>query len=152
MLCPIFDIGFTALLDDLADRGLLAETLVVAIGEFGRTPRINGHGGRDHWGHVFSFALAGAGISGGQVIRLERPPRCLPRDGRLEPQDLTATIFHLLGIPHTAAFTDMTGRPYPVSKGEPIYTLLGEGTGDVRNALSRPGTCHSYPNTRVIRC
>ncbi len=126
VLCPIFDIGFTALLDDLAERGLLAETLVVAIGEFGRTPRINAHGGRDHWGHVFSFALAGAGISGGQAFGSSDRQGAYPRDGRLEPQDLTATIFHLLGIPHTAAFTDMTGRPFPVSKGEPIYTLLGE--------------------------
>jgi len=126
VLCPIFDVSFTALLDDLDDRGLLGETLVVAIGEFGRTPRINAQGGRDHWGHVFSFALAGAGISGGQVFGSSDRHGAYPRDGRLEPQDLTATIFHLLGIHHNDTFTDMTGRPSLVSKGEPLYSLLGE--------------------------
>ena len=67
-LCPQFDPTFAALMDDLSERGLLDETLVVVIGEFGRTPKINVNGGRDHWGHVFSFAMAGAGIRGGQVI------------------------------------------------------------------------------------
>ena len=67
VLCPQFDVGFTALIEDLDARGLLAETLVVVIGEFGRTPKINSKGGRDHWGHVFSFALAGAGIRAAQV-------------------------------------------------------------------------------------
>ena len=67
VLCPMFDVGFSALIEDLDQRGLLDETLVVAIAEFGRTPKINKFGGRDHWGHVFSFALAGAGIRGGQV-------------------------------------------------------------------------------------
>ena len=81
VLCPIFDIGFTALIDDLDERGLLGETLVVAIGEFGRTPRINRQGGRDHWGHVFSFALAGAGISGGQVFGSSDRHGAYPRDG-----------------------------------------------------------------------
>ena len=126
VLCPIFDIGFAALLDDLADRGLLDETLVVAIGEFGRTPKINKNGGRDHWGNVFSFALAGAGISGGQVYGSSDRQGGFPKDDRLEPQDLTATIVHLLGIDHNATFTDAAGRPYHVTKGEPLYKLLGE--------------------------
>jgi len=126
VLCPIFDIGFTALLDDLEERGLLDETLVVSIGEFGRTPKINRQGGRDHWGHVFSFSLAGAGISGGQVYGSSDRHGAYPRDGKLEPQDLTATILHLLGIDHNATFPDMTGRPFPVSKGEPLHALLGE--------------------------
>ena len=65
VLCPLFDVGYTALIEDLDQRGLLDETLVVAIGEFGRTPKINPKSGRDHWGPVFSAALAGAGISGG---------------------------------------------------------------------------------------
>jgi hypothetical protein len=126
VLCPIFDIGFSALIDDLADRGLLSETLVVAIGEFGRTPRINRQGGRDHWGHVFSFALAGAGISGGQVYGSSDRQGAYPRDGRLEPQDLTATILHLLGIDPNATFPDMTGRPFHASNGQPISALLGD--------------------------
>jgi len=124
-LCPIFDVGFSALIDDLHDRGLLAETLVVAIGEFGRTPKINAHGGRDHWGHVFSFALAGAGIRTGQVYGSSDKIGGYPRDGRMEPQDLTATIVHLLGIGHHASFPDQTGRPMHVTTGEPIAAILG---------------------------
>jgi hypothetical protein len=124
-LCPVFDVGFTALIEDLDRRGLLAETLVVAIGEFGRTPRINKNGGRDHWGHVFSFALAGAGISGGSVHGASDKIGAYPRDGKMEPQDLTATIVHLLGIGHHAMFPDATGRPLHVTRGEPIVPVLG---------------------------
>lgn len=126
VLCPMFDVGFTALIEDLEQRGLLAETLVVAIGEFGRTPRINAQGGRDHWGHVFSFALAGAGISGGQVFGSSDKQGAYPRDGRMEPQELTATILHLLGIGHQALFQDATGRPFHASTGEPIAAVLGD--------------------------
>jgi hypothetical protein len=126
VLCPMFDVGFSALMEDLEQRGLLAETLVVVIGEFGRTPRINGHGGRDHWGHVFSFALAGAGISGSQVYGSSDKLGGYPRDGAMEPQDLTATILHLLGIDPLATFLDPLGRPYPVTRGEPIAVLLGD--------------------------
>jgi hypothetical protein len=97
----MFDVSFDALLDDLADRGLLAETLVVVVGEFGRTPRINKQGGRDHWGHVFSMALAGAGIGGGQAIGASDRNGAYPTTDPVQGGDLTATIFHLLGIdPH----------------------------------------------------
>jgi hypothetical protein len=126
VLCPQFDVGFTALIEDLDQRGLLAETLVVAIGEFGRTPKINANGGRDHWGHVFSFALAGAGISGAQVYGASDKIGAYPRDGRMEPQDLTATIFHLLGIGHEAFFPHPTGRPMRVTEGTPIWRVLGD--------------------------
>lgn len=125
VLCPMFDVTFTALIEDLAQRGLLSETLVVVIGEFGRTPKINRDGGRDHWGHVFSFALAGAGISGAQVYGSSDKIGGYPKSGKLEPQDLTATIFHLLGIGHDAMFPHPTGRPIKVTEGEPIYPLLG---------------------------
>jgi len=135
VLCPIFDVGFTALIEDLGQRGLLGETLVVAIGEFGRTPKINAQGGRDHWGHVFSFALAGAGISGGQVHGASDKIGAYPRDGRMEPQDLTATIVHLLGIGHHALFPDAAGRPMHVTLGEPIAPILGE----------RPATAERVP-------
>lgn len=126
VLCPQFDVTYTALIEDLEQRGLLSETLVVAIGEFGRTPKINGHGGRDHWGHVFSFALAGAGISGGRVFGSSDRHGAYPRDGRIEPQELTATILHLLGVGHTAMFPDATGRPMHATLGEPLYGLLGD--------------------------
>ncbi len=125
-LCPLFDVTYTALLDDLEQRGLLSETLVVAIGEFGRTPKINSQGGRDHWGHVFSFLLAGAGIRGGQVYGSSDQHAAYPRDNRLEPQDLTATILHLLGVGHQAMFHDIGGRPMHATLGEPLYQLLGD--------------------------
>jgi hypothetical protein len=126
ILCPQFDVGFTALIEDLEQRGLLDETLVLAIGEFGRTPKINKNAGRDHWGHVFSFALAGAGISGGQVYGSSDSLGGYPRTCKIEPQDLTATIFHLLGINHEAFFPHPTGRPMRVTEGEPLYALLGD--------------------------
>jgi hypothetical protein len=126
VLCPLFDVTYTALLEDLEQRGLLDETLVVVIGEFGRTPKINSQGGRDHWGHVFSFLLAGAGIRGGQVYGSSDAQGAYPRDNRLEPQDLTATILHLLGIGHQVMFRDLGGRPQHATLGEPLYPLLGE--------------------------
>src|SRR5262249_53659774 len=92
-LCPQFDVAFAALMDDLEERGLLDETLVVVIGEFGRTPRINKLGGRDHWGHVFSCALAGAGIRGGQVIGASDKNGAYPTTDPIRGGDLTATIF-----------------------------------------------------------
>ena len=137
VLCPMFDIGFTALIEDLDRRGLLAETLVVAVGEFGRTPKINPQGGRDHWGHVFSCVLAGAGISGGQVYGASDKMGAYPRDGKMEPQDLTATIVHLLGIGSDAMFPDQTGRPYHVTTGQPVAALLGD----------RPATTERVPST-----
>ena len=135
VLCPQFDVGFTALIDDLDARGLLAETLVVVIGEFGRTPRINAKGGRDHWGHVFSFALAGAGIRAGQVHGSSDSHGAYPRTDKVEPQELTATIFHLLGIGHDAFFPDPTGRPHKVTEGQPLRTLLGKSPA---TSLRRP--------------
>jgi hypothetical protein len=127
VLCPQFDVTFNALLDDLESRGLLDETLVVAIGEFGRTPRINGQGGRDHWGNVFSYVMAGAGISGGQVFGSSDRDGALPASDPIRPHDLTATIFHLLGIDHHGTFPDKLGRPQLLTKGEPLTAILGDG-------------------------
>jgi hypothetical protein len=135
VLCPIFDVGFAALIEDLGQRGLLSETLVVAIGEFGRTPKINSQGGRDHWGHVFSFVMAGAGISGGRVHGASDKIGAYPRDAKMEPQELTATIVHLLGVGHHAMFPDATGRPLHVTQGEPIAAILGD----------RPATTERVP-------
>ena len=136
-LCPVFDTSFAALLDDLDSRGLLSETLVVAIGEFGRTPKINGVGGRDHWGHVFSAALAGAGISGGQSFGASDRNGAYPIADAIRPHDLTATIYHLLGIPHDSVFHDSTNRPHPITKGEPLYRILGD---QVATTLRCPST------------
>ncbi len=125
VLCPQFDVGFTTLIEDLDERGLLDETLVVAIGEFGRTPKINAKGGRDHWGPVFSFAMAGAGISGGQVYGSSDANGAYPATDRVRPGELTATIFHLLGINHRGTFHDREARERRLTEGEPLYKLLG---------------------------
>ena len=125
-LCPQFDPTFAALMDDLSERGLLDETLVVVIGEFGRTPKINANGGRDHWGHVFSFAMAGAGIRGGQVIGASDKDGAYPATAPITGGDVTATIFHLLGIDPAGVFHDRENRPHAITKGEPIAGMLGE--------------------------
>ena len=125
-LCPQFDPTFAALMDDLSERGLLDETLVVVIGEFGRTPKINANGGRDHWGHVFSFAMAGAGIRGGQVIGASDKNGAYPATTPITGGDLTATIFHLLGIDPSGVFHDKESRPHPLTKGEPIVAMFGD--------------------------
>jgi hypothetical protein len=127
VLCPLFDTSFTALLEDLDQRGLLHETLVVAIGEFGRTPKINGAGGRDHWGHVFSFALAGAGICAGQVYGSSDRDGAYPARDAVTAGDLTATLFHSLGIDHESSFRDAEGRERRLTLGSPIRALLGGG-------------------------
>jgi hypothetical protein len=119
-LMPPMDQAYSALLSDLADRGLLDETLVVWMGEFGRSPKINHAGGRDHWGHVFSVALAGGGIRGGQVYGASDRIGGHPKEGRVQPQDLTATIFHSLGFHADTEFRDAQGRPLVISRGEVI--------------------------------
>jgi hypothetical protein len=123
-LMPPMDLAFSALLDDLAVRGLLESTLVVWLGEFGRTPRINPRGGRDHWGHVFSAALAGGGVRGGQVIGSSDRSGAHPRDGLVRPQDLTATVFHCLGHPPHTEVHDTLGRPLAISRGTLIRQAL----------------------------
>jgi hypothetical protein len=125
VLCPQFDTGFPTLIEDLDQRGMLAETLVVAIGEMGRTPTFNAAGGRDHWGNVWSFVLAGAGIRTGQVVGASDPRGAEVRDGKVTPADLTATLAHLLGIGHHAFFPDKFNRPHKVTEGEPIRAVLG---------------------------
>ena len=125
VLCPMLDVGYSALIEDLEQRGLLDETLVVAVGEFGRTPKINDKGGRDHWGSVFSVALAGAGISGGQVYGASDRNGAFPIADRVRPGDLTATIFHLLGINPQGSFPDRQGREHRLTDGEPLHVLMG---------------------------
>jgi hypothetical protein len=124
-LMPKMDLAYSALLEDLDDRGLLDDTLVVWMGEFGRSPKINGGAGRDHWGHVFSVALAGGGVRGGQAIGASDAIGGHPRDGRVQPQNLTATLFHLLGYPAHTEMHDVFGRPVPVSRGEVIRAAVG---------------------------
>ncbi|HUY35113.1 MAG TPA: DUF1501 domain-containing protein [Pirellulales bacterium] len=123
-LMPVMDLAYSALLEDLAERGLLDETLVVWMGEFGRSPKINPSGGRDHWGYVFSAALAGGGIRGGQVYGASDSIGAYPKDNRVGAHDFAATIFHCLGISAGTELTDQLGRPLVVSRGEVLRALL----------------------------
>lgn len=123
-LMPPMDQAYSALLEDLDQRGLLSETLVVWMGEFGRTPRINARGGRDHWGQVFSVSLAGAGIREGIVYGASDAIAAYPRDGRVLPHDLAATIFHCLGLTPDSEIHDPLGRPVPISRGEVIRQIV----------------------------
>ena len=97
-LLPYLDSGLTTLLHNLADRGRLGNTLVVVTGEFGRTPQINNNAGRDHWGPAFTVAIAGGGIHGGRVVGSSDARAERPASNPHSPEDLAATIFHLMGI------------------------------------------------------
>lgn len=124
-LYPEFDQAFSTLLEDMDSRGLLDTTLVLAIGEFGRTPEINHSAGRDHWPGVFSIAVAGAGVPGGQVIGASDAMGAEPVDRPLSIEDLGATIYHKLGIDTHTEYHAL-GRPIRINDGgEPIRELLG---------------------------
>ncbi len=126
-LIPPFDRALAGLVRDLIDRGLYDSTLVVAMGEFGRTPKMNDAGGRDHWGHTFSVLMGGGGMPMGQVIGASTARGEYVADRPLDPQDVTATIYHHMGInARETALSERTGRPvYLVEKGEPIRELVG---------------------------
>jgi hypothetical protein len=96
---PLYDMAYSALLDDLSQRGLLDSTLVVSMGEFGRTPKINPSGGRDHWPHCFTIQMAGGGIRGGEVYGSSDATGAEPRDRPVSPANVVATIRRALGIP-----------------------------------------------------
>jgi hypothetical protein len=121
---PRFDRAYTALLDDLEQRGLLETTLVVAWGEFGRTPRVNNDAGRDHYPNVFSAAFAGGPIKGGGVVGESDSKGAFPKSNPKSPQDVLATIYRHLGIDPTISFLDNAGRPHPIlPSGQPIQEL-----------------------------
>ncbi len=122
-LLPPFDQGLSALLSDLDERGLLSETLVIAVGEFGRTPKINEGGGRDHWSGVFSALYAGAGVRGGQVIGASDAQAAYPATKGWYPADLGATVYSALGIDSSSMIYDRVGRPSHVNAGRVIAPL-----------------------------
>ena len=123
-LGPPADTAMSALLEDLDQRGMLDETLVVCMAEFGRSPKMNRAGGRDHWGYVYSLALAGGGVRGGQVLGSSDRVGGLPKEGRVQPHDLTATIFHCLGYRPDTEVHDTLGRPLPISRGQVIRQVF----------------------------
>ncbi len=123
-LMPRMDRACSALLEDLQQTGLLDETLVVWIGEFGHTPKINGNAGRDHWGNCFSIALGGAGMRRGFVHGESDGHAAFPLSGAVTAADITATIFHCLGFAPETLLYDQTGRPFPLIRGEVIREIL----------------------------
>jgi len=116
-LLPPLEQASSALLNDLADRGMLDETLVVFFTEFGRTPRLNGGRGRDHFPNCYSVAFAGGGIRGGQVFGRSDAIAAAPSERPCGPQDLHATVLHALGIPRDSHVEDALGRPMPLCDG-----------------------------------
>lgn len=123
---PMLDLALSGLVGDLADRGLLDETLVIVMGEFGRTPKLNSAGGRDHWPRVFSVLVAGAGVPGGQVVGASDAVGESPVDRPVTPSDLARTVFTILGIDPEREFVTTDGRPVAVNKGgELVEELLG---------------------------
>jgi Protein of unknown function (DUF1501) len=123
-LLPPTDAGFAALVEDLSERGLLNETLVVMMGEFGRTPRFNTVGGRDHWSRCYSLVLAGGGIPAGRVYGASDAIAAQPTRDPVSPDDLHATVYHLLGVNHRGWLRDLQGRPVPIVEGTPVSGLL----------------------------
>ncbi len=123
-LLPTFDTAFAALISDLQDRGLLDETLVIAMGEFGRTPKLNNRAGRDHWPRVFSAVLAGGGVRGGQVIGSSDRVGESPADNPVTPADLARTIYTLLGVDPDRELHTSNGRPVQINPGGQLIREL----------------------------
>jgi len=124
-LMPPADRGFAALLDDLDARGLLDETLVVWVGEFGRAPKITAASdGREHWPRCYSAAVAGAGIGGGQVWGASDRWGAFPARDPVSPDDLGATILHALGVDPASEIADPLGRPMRINVGSPLTGLF----------------------------
>lgn len=121
-LLPPLDKGVCALLDDLRERGLADDTLVIVVGEFGRSPKIS-NAGRDHWAEVFSGVFSGAGVHGGQVIGASDATGGSPATHGFTPDDLGATVYHALGLDPGAEFIDREGRPQRLNTGEVIQQL-----------------------------
>ncbi len=116
--------SLSTLLDDLADRGLLDTTLVVVMGEFGRTPRINKDGGRDHYPNAGCVLMAGAGIQGGAVIGATDRSGAFPANRPWTPEDVAASIYHALGIDSHRTYFPRLPRPTPIATGQVIDGLF----------------------------
>jgi uncharacterized protein (DUF1501 family) len=123
-LCPTFDQAYTALIEDLSQRGLLANTLVVAMGEFGRTPHLNPRGGRDHWPGCWTILFAGAGIKGGQVIGASDAIGGEPANRPVSPAEVAASVYHALGIDGAHRLIGPDGQRVPLAQAKPIGELF----------------------------
>ena len=114
IVCPMYDQGYSALIDDLHERGMLDKTMVACLAEFGRTPKINPAGGRDHWPQCFTCYFAGGGVQGGRVVGASDPIGGVPADRPVQPPDLVATIFRSLGLDLETHLPGPAGRPFPL--------------------------------------
>jgi hypothetical protein len=123
-LCPMFDTAYTALLEDLKQRGMLENTLVVAMGEFGRTPQLNARGGRDHWPGVWSILFAGGKVKGGQIIGASDKSGAEPRDRPVSPDMVAASVYMGMGIDLNTRLPGPENRPLPIVEAEPIEELF----------------------------
>jgi hypothetical protein len=125
-LLPQLDAAFSTLLDDLDARGMLERTLVVVVGDFGRTPKINGAGaGRDHWNFCYSLVLAGGGVKGGYVHGASDKIGAKPSRNPVTPADVIATVYECLGVPHDLELRDRLARPFVLCPwGNPIREIL----------------------------
>ena len=119
-LLPVFDKAVAALLTDLDMRGMLDETLLVFLTDFGRTPKVNGNGGRDHYPNVYSLALAGGGIQGEQVYGASDRKGTEPSAGACSPADIHATAFKAMGIDPFTELHDVLDRPFQLCDGNPL--------------------------------
>lgn len=132
-ILPMFDQSFSALIEDLHQRGLLDETLVVAMGEFGRTPRVGqitssagaDSGGRDHWPSCYTVLMAGGGVAAGSWIGSSDRLAAYPSENPVTPQDIAATIYQLMGLKPETELRDNQNRPFPLASGSPIPGVIG---------------------------
>ncbi len=121
---PPLDAAIATLVEDLDDRGMLNDVILYCAGEFGRTPLINGHAGRDHWSNCFSVLLGGGGLKGGQVVGASEPRGGKVSERPVSPSDLLATLYQALGIPLDTHYADASGRPVSITgMGKPIHEL-----------------------------
>jgi hypothetical protein len=123
-VAPMFDYNFAELITLLDECGLLDSTLVVATGEFGRTPLLNANGGRDHWAGAWTALVAGGGVKGGRVIGRTDAKGTEPTDRPVAPQELVATIYHALGVPPDTTIPGPYGSPVAVYPGKPVSELF----------------------------
>ncbi len=126
IVCPMYDQAYSALIEDLDQRGLLGDTLVANLSEFGRTPKVNPAGGRDHWPQCFTAYFAGGGVEGGRVVGASDPIGGFPAERPVGPGDIVATIFKSLGFDHASHLEGPGGRPFPLTDlgTAPIHELF----------------------------
>jgi hypothetical protein len=126
IVCPMYDQAYSALIEDLDQRGLLGDTLVAGLSEFGRTPKVNPAGGRDHWPQCFTCSFAGGGVRGGRVVGASDAIGGYPAERPVKPGDIVATIFHSLGLDHEGHLPGPAGRPFALTDfgTDPIKELF----------------------------